>query len=58
MNSGFEIQNADKINFESKKHRASLIKILIKGYESSNCDNSKIEIDKLKEEQYELAREM
>jgi hypothetical protein len=46
-------------NIDNKKTRAKEIKDILKTYESDVvCDLGKKEIEKLKEEQYRLAREI
>ncbi len=47
------------LNLQKKKARAALVKELLKEYEAYNaCEDGVKEVEKLKEEQYRLAREL
>jgi len=55
----FAITDHSTLNIQSKKERAAAIKQLIQEYESINyCNNSAKEVEKLKEEQFLLSREI
>ena len=55
----FAIPNPSTLNLQKKKTRAALVKELLKEYESYNaCEDGVKEIEKLKEEQYRLSRDI
>lgn len=59
QNNPFDILDSSKYSFEMKKARAKLVKELLQDLESINaCDDGKKEIDKLKQEQYNLSRDI
>jgi hypothetical protein len=59
-NNPFGVRNSSKDNMEAKKSRAKEIKRVLLSLESATvmCDKVKEEIVKLKEEQYNLAKEI
>lgn len=58
-NNPFGIKSMSRDNLESKKDRARLVKEILKSYElGSLCDKGQLEINKLKEEQYQLSKEI
>jgi len=55
----FNIQDLSKEKIDIKRNRAKLVKELLEFYyKEVVCDDGKLEIIKLKEEQYKLSREM
>ena len=55
----FNIQDHSKLSLENKKARAKEIKDLLSSYATiSACEDGQAEVDKLKEEQYLLARDL
>lgn len=55
----FDIKNLSKEKMDLKKKRAKLVKELLEFYDKEVvCDDGKVEIGKLKEEQYKLSREI
>lgn len=59
MENPFAIKDLSKENTNIKKARAKLIKEFLIAYEADPvCDDGQIEIDKLKEQQYKLSREI
>jgi Zn-finger protein len=54
----FEAQDPSRMNTETKKKRAKEIKDILKAHSDSNCDIVLEELEKLKEEQYSLSKEI
>lgn len=55
----FKIEDPNTRKLSSKKERAAEVKILLKEYEGYKaCQDGALEIDKLKEEQYQLSRDI
>ena len=52
--------DSSKFNLEKKRARAKEIKVLINEFDNSNekCSKTKAKIEKLKEEQYNLSKDM
>ncbi len=58
-NNPFDIKDTSKNNLETKKLRAKIVKEMLELYkEGTSCASGQKEIDKLKEEQYQLSREI
>jgi len=58
-NDMFLEMDSSKFNLEKKKERAKELKELINTYQNSDyCSETKYRIEKLKEEQYNLARDI
>jgi len=60
MQNPFDVVDSTKLNIQKKKERAAEIKALLLQLSDNKsiCDMGKVEIDKLKEEQYALAKEL
>lgn len=55
----FAIPDPSTLNLQKKKARAALVKELLREYETYNaCEDGAKEIEKLKEEQYRLSRDI
>jgi len=54
----FDIRDMSKNSLEIKKSRAKVVKEMLFLYRGTLCDSGQKEIDKLKEEQYQLSREI
>ena len=58
-NNPFDIKDLSKDSSQTKRQRAKTIKEIFKTYDlGSVCGEGQVEVDKLKEEQYKLSREL
>lgn len=58
-NNPFDLENLNKVPSFKKKHRAAQIKVLLRDIEANkSCEELKSEVDKLKEEQYLISRDI